>query len=152
VKETIMSSQTNKQLVMQAYQLFRNDDIQGLLALFADDIEWHGAESELIPFSGIYCGTEQVASFFSELAQAQDVIRFEPQTFIAEGEMVAVTGQSSWRVKSTGQKYDNPWAHVFTVRDGKVVRFEQYNDTAATEAAYRPVLTGSQQQETPLRH
>jgi uncharacterized protein len=147
-----MSSQTNKQLVMQAYQLFKDNDIKGMLALYADDIEWHGVESELIPFSGVYRGREQVGRFFSELAQAQDVMMFEPQTFIAEDDKVAVTGRSSWRVKSTGQKYDNPWAHVFTVRDGKVVSFVQYNDTAAAEAAYRPTPTASQQKETSLRH
>jgi uncharacterized protein len=150
-----MSSQTNKQLVMQAYQLFKDNDIQGMLALYADEIEWQGVESELIPFAGVYRGREQVSRFFSELAQAQDVMMFEPQTFIAEDDKVAVTGQSSWRVKSTGQTYDNPWAHVFTIRDGKVVSFQQYNDTAAAEAAYRPAPTASQQAETAetaLRH
>jgi hypothetical protein len=29
--------------------------------------------------------------------------------------------------------------HIFTIRDGKVARFHQFNDTAAAERAYRPL-------------
>ena len=147
-----MNIQDNKQLVMQGYQLFKNKDIPGLLALYADDIEWQGAESEEIPFSGTYRGKAQVAEFFSKLDQAQEALQFEPEAFIAEGDKVVVTGQSIWSVKSTGQKYENPWVHVFTIRDGKVARFQQYNDTAAAAAAFRPAQASAQQQQTPAHH
>lgn len=147
-----MNSQDNKQLIMQGYQLFQNKDIHGLLALFADDIEWIGAESEHIPFSRTYHGRDQVAQFFAEMDQAQEAIRFEPETFIAEADKVVVTGQSAWLVKATGQRYESPWVHVFTVRDGKVVRLQQYNNTAAAEAAFRPLPASPQQQGKPLHH
>ncbi|MDB5761850.1 MAG: nuclear transport factor 2 family protein [Herminiimonas sp.] len=147
-----MNTQENKQLVMQAYQLYKNKDIQGLLALNADDIEWIGTESEYIPFSGTYRGKDQVAEFFAKMDQAQEAIQFEPQTFIAEDDKVVVTGQSIWLVKSTGQRYENPWVHVFTIRDGKVARFQQYNHTAAADAAFRPSQTSSQQKDAPVHH
>jgi ketosteroid isomerase-like protein len=147
-----MDSQDNKQLVMQGYQLFENKDIPGLLALYADDIEWVGTESENIPFSGTFRGKAQVAEFFTRMDQAQEAIRFESDAFIAEGDKVVVTGQSIWSVKSTGQQYESPWVHVFTIRDGKVARFQHYNDTAAAEAAFRPAQAASQQQQTPAHH
>lgn len=147
-----MNTPDNKQLIMQGYQLFKNKDIQGLLALFADDIEWIGAESEHIPFSRNYRGRDQVAQFFAEMDQAQEAIQFEPEAFIAEGDRVVVTGQSTWLVKSTGQRYESPWAHVFTVRNGQVARMQQYNNTAAAEAAFRPLPASSQPQEKPMHH
>src|SRR5665647_2890992 len=134
-----MDTSQAKQLVMQGYQLYKDKNIKGLLELYHDDIEWIGNDSDHIPYAGSYHGKAQVAQFFTKLDQAQDVITFEPQKFIAEGDTVVVTGISSWHVKSTGQTYDNPWVHVMTVRDGKVARFQQYNDTAAAEAAYRPM-------------
>lgn len=140
-----MNSQENKQLVMQGYQKFQNKDIRGLLELFTDDIEWVGAETEELPFAGTYRGKQEVGQYFSQLDQAQEAQRFEPQSFIAEGDQVVVTGQSRWTVRSTGQTYDNPWVHVFTLRDGKVARFQQYNDTAAALKAYRPMRAASQQ-------
>lgn len=147
-----MNSQENKQLVMQGYQMFKNKDIKGLLALYADDIEWIGTESEYIPFSGSYHGKGQVAQFFTKMDQAQEAIQFEPQAFIAEDDKVVVTGQSIWLVKSTGLKYENPWVHVFTIRDGKVARFQQYNHTAAAEAAFRSTQTSSKQKVSPKHH
>lgn len=133
-----MDSKQNKQLVMKAYEMYKNKDIQGVLAMLDDRVEWLGFESDFIPFAGTHHGRDQVAQFFGKLEQAQDVVRFEPQNFIADGDKVAVTGVASWHVKSTGRTYDSPWAHVFTLRDGKIMRFEQYNDTAQAEAAFRP--------------
>lgn len=132
-----MSSEDNKQLVMQGYQRFQSGDIRGLLDLMTDDVEWTGTETEEIPFAVNRHGKDEVAQYFAELAQSQEAQHFSPKDIIAEGDRVVVTGESRWTVKSTGEVYDNPWVHVFTIRDGKVARFQQYNDTAAAAKAFR---------------
>ena len=148
-----MNIQDNKQLVKQGYQMFKNKDIKGLLALFSDDIEWQGIESENIPFAGDFHGLEEVAQYFALLDQSQEAIQFTPQDFIAEGDRVVVSGTSSWSVKANGQRFDNPWVHLFTIRDGKVAKFQQYNDTAATEKAYTAASkTSAQKPGATLRH
>ena len=147
-----MDTKQNKQLVMQAYQCYNDQDIKGVLALTDDKVEWVSPESAYIPFAGNHHGKEQVAQFFEKLAHAQDVVTFEPQNFIAEGDKVAVTGLATWRVKATGQTYDSPWVHVFTIRDGKITRLEQHVHTAAAEAAFRPSPLIGQPQEASLRH
>lgn len=134
-----MDIQENKQLVMQGYQLFQAGNIDALLQLFSDDIEWVGNEVEHVPFSRDYHGRQEVAQFFAELGQAQEAERFEPQEMIAEGDKVMVTGQAKWIVRATGKSYEYPWAHAFTIRDGKVARLQQYYDTAATRAAFMPM-------------
>ncbi|RZI41607.1 nuclear transport factor 2 family protein [Herbaspirillum sp. HC18] len=144
-KEVIMGNQEVKQLVMQGYQRYQNKDISGLLELMADDIEWVGVETDEIPFAGVRHGKQEVAQYFSEMDGAQEALSFEPQNFIADGDMVAVTGSSRWTVKSTGQTYDNPWVHIFTIRDGKIARFEQHNDTASAAKAFRGMQTASPQ-------
>ncbi|MFC0136266.1 ketosteroid isomerase [Massilia eurypsychrophila] len=147
-----MNTQQNKQLIMQCYQLYKDKNVKGLLNLFRDDIEWIANDSDDIPFAGSFHGKDQVAQFFSKLEQAQDVIKFEPQDFIAEGDKVVATGISSWHVKSTGLTYDSPWTHIFTVRDGKVARLQQYNHTAAAEAAYRPMREAGVARGAPMQH
>lgn len=147
-----MDIQQNKQLAMQAYQMFKNKDIKGLLDLYEDDVEWIGNDNEHIPFGGNYHGKSGVAQFFITLDQTLEPLSFEPQNFIAEGDTVVVTGAASWRVKSTGQSYNTPWVHVMTIRDGKVARFQHYNDTAAAEAAFRPMAGIGQSENAPLHH
>ncbi|RJF92183.1 nuclear transport factor 2 family protein [Noviherbaspirillum saxi] len=142
----MMNSQESKQLAMLGYQKFQSGDIQGLLDLYTEDIEWVGLETENIPFSGTYRGKAGVAEFFRVLDEAQQVIRFEPQDFIADGDKVAVTGQATWLVRSTGQTYESPWVHIFTMQDGKVKRFHHFNDTAAATAAYVPSGVAATQQ------
>lgn len=147
-----MDTSQTKQLVMQAYQCYRTHDIRGILSLLDENIEWIGPDSDTVPFAGQFHGKDQVAQFFSMLDQAQDVILFEPQNFIAEGDKVAVTGDSRWGVKATGLTYDSPWVHIFTLRDGKITRFEQHSHTAAADAAYRAGQGAGQASDTSLRH
>jgi len=143
--EVSMNNEELKQLAMQGYQRFQNKDIPGLLELLTDDIEWIGVEHDELPFGGVYRGKQQVAQYFSELDQAQEAQMFEPRDIIAENDRIAVTGISRWTVRATGQSYENPWVHIFTVRDGKVCRFVQYNDTAAALKAFRSTQAAMQQ-------
>jgi ketosteroid isomerase-like protein len=132
-----MSEQENIKLIQQVYDRFKNGDIQSLLGLLSDDIEWQLPEVENVPFAGKRRGRDQVAQFFATLADAQEVKQFEPKEFVAQGEKVVVLGRYDWHVKATGRGYEGDWAHVFTLRDGKIVRFHEYTDTAAAAAAYQ---------------
>jgi ketosteroid isomerase-like protein len=40
-------------------------------------------------------------------------------------------------VRDTGRAFVNHEAQVWTVRDGKIARFQNYLDTAAADAAHR---------------
>lgn len=146
-----MSIQQNRQLVMEGYQRFQEKDIEGVLERFSEDVEWVGPELDCAPFAGSFHGKNDVRQFFAKLDASQEATKFEPTAFIAEDDKVVVTGSASWHVKSTGLDYDSEWVHVFTVRDGKVVRFQQYVDTAAAEHAFRP-MAGAQAPQPDLRH
>ncbi len=41
------------------------------------------------------------------------------------------------RIKATGRTAENPWVMAFTLRDGRVVRFREYDDTASVAAAFQ---------------
>ena len=146
-----MNTEQNKQLVMEGYRRFQNKNIEGVLERFSDDVEWIAPELDCAPFSGCYHGKDDVRRFFTDLDTAQEATRLEPTAFIAEGDTVVVMGNASWHVKSTGLDYDSDWVHVYNVRDGKVIRMQQFVDTAATEHAYRPTAA-AQSPQPGLRH
>src|SRR6185312_13771060 len=89
-----------------------------------------------IPFAGRRRGPQEVAEFFNMLAQTQTPELFEPREFIASHDKVIVLGNQRWRVKSTGRVYGDDWAHVFTIENGAIVKFQEYHDTAAEAAAH----------------
>ncbi|MGQ0538489.1 MAG: nuclear transport factor 2 family protein [Gemmatimonadaceae bacterium] len=124
-------------VAQQAYEAFSRGDIPGALSQLSDDVEWIIPAIEGVPFSGTRRGRAQVAEFFAALAQQQDVIRFEPKEYFASDEKVVALGSYEWKVKSTGRTWGSDFAHIFVVRDGKVVRFQEITDTMAAAAAYK---------------
>jgi ketosteroid isomerase-like protein len=135
-----MSEQENTKIIQQVYENFNRGDIQSVLNLLSDDVEWQLPEIENVTFAGKRHGREQVAQFFKLLDNAQEVQQFEPQEFITQGDKVVALGHYVWRIKSTGRNFEGDWAHVFTLRDGKIVKFHEHTDTAAAVAAYRKAI------------
>ena len=132
-----MSEQTPVQIVKDAYAAFSRNDIESIINLMADDVSWYlPGPPKVVPFVGRRKGKTEVNRFFSTLTDVQDVERFEPQQFVAQGEKVVALGNYKWRVKATGRAYDSEFAHVFTVRGGKIVEFHEYYDTAAVINAF----------------
>jgi ketosteroid isomerase-like protein len=131
-----MSEQENTEIVREAYRNFKAGDIGALLNQMTEDVTWQLAEIEKVPFAGKRQGPEQVGQFFAILADVQDVLKFEPREFVTQGDKVVALGQYTWRVKATGREYGGDWAHVFTVRDGRISGFHEYMDTAAATNAF----------------
>lgn len=139
-----MNEEKNVQLTKGAYAAFKRGDIAGLLNTLADDVGWFlPGPKDIIPVLGQRRGRQQVAEFFSKLAELQESEQFEPREFIAQGDTVVVLGHYRWRVKSTKRVFESDWAHVFTIRNGKITNFHEYFDTDAAVAAYRAAQTAA---------
>jgi hypothetical protein len=147
-----MDAQDNKRIAMEAYRLFQSGDIPKMLTYVHDDAEWISPDAEGVPFAGSFHGKSEVARFFSELGAALQPMRFVVNDVIAEGDKVVVTGDATWLVRSTGLTYENPWVHVFTMRDGKFIRTQAYYDTMAAERAFHPKQPDLQAAASALRH
>jgi ketosteroid isomerase-like protein len=129
-----MSEQDNRALVQRGYDAFGRGDIETLLSLFDENIEWITPGPPEMPTAGRRRGRQQVAEFFKAVDGLSEIQHFEPHTFICEGDRVVVLGRATERVKATGKVLESEWVHVFTVRNGAVVTFQEYLDTAATVA------------------
>lgn len=53
-----------------------------------------------------------------------------PTTFIDGGDHVVVLGRYGGTMKASGATLDAQFCHVYHFRDGKVVTFQQYTDSA----------------------
>lgn len=80
---------------------------------------------------------EEVSSFFKELLDNVQPKKFEIFQFTAQDDRVIVEGMNSGKVKSTGCAYEHDWVMVFTLRDGKIIRYRHYYDTADILMAFR---------------
>lgn len=124
-------------VVRRAYEAFGRGDLDTLLSTLDSDIEWVTPGPDDLPAAGRRRGQDQVRQFFASIDEQYEFQRFEPQRFIRDGDLVVVLGEDDVTVKATGKRVSEAWAHVFTVRDGKIVRFQEYMDTAALVGEHR---------------
>jgi ketosteroid isomerase-like protein len=127
---------TNAGVVQETYEAVGRGDIPALLDLLTDDVEWTFQGPSSIPFAGTRRGREGVAEFFSLVGENLEFQEFEPREFVAQGDTVVVLGLERSLVKPTGRAFEQEWAHVYTLRDGKVATFLALEDTAAHVAAF----------------
>ena len=134
-------SEQNKAIVQEIYNNFKIGNIEALLSRLSDDIAWELPEIKNVPFSGKRTGRASVGEFFSSVSASQESLRFEPRELIAEGDKVVSLGNYEWRVKANGRTFGADFAHVFTIRNGKVVAFHEYTDTAAAADAHQKAMS-----------
>ena len=133
-----MNEQENVELIKRAYAAFQRNDMQAVLDLFADDVDFrHPMSTAIWPWAGNRRGRAQVAEFFAGLVEVEEFEHIEARDFIAQGDKVVVLFFERFRVKATGRRVDNELVQVFTLREGKVVQLCVYEDTAPIIAALR---------------
>jgi ketosteroid isomerase-like protein len=95
------------------------------------DIEWNEAENFIYADGNPYIGpTEIVDGVFARLAGEWDGWALHTEHFLDAGPSVVVLGRYTATLKKTGARLDAQFAHVWWLRGGKAVRFQQYTDTA----------------------
>jgi ketosteroid isomerase-like protein len=123
-------------LVKRVYDAFGRGDVAGLLALLDPDVAWRlpGAA----PYAGHRRGREAVREFFVKLQEAAEIEDFAPKQFFSNEDTVVVLGEERVRARYTGRRLVQEWAHVFTIRDGKVAAVRLIEDTAGQAAIFDP--------------
>jgi uncharacterized protein len=53
------------------------------------------------------------------------------------GEHILSLGYERVRVKDTGREFESNWAHLFTLKNGRIVRLREFSDTAAMADALK---------------
>ena len=124
----------NEELLRRGYDAFDAGDIETVLGLFAEDIQWQ--ISGRSPISGIYKGREEVAGFFEKLGELSGgTFRLEVQDVLAnEGRGVVLTKELGER---DGRTMDVDSVHVWTIEDGKLTEFrDMLADQYASDAFF----------------
>ncbi len=123
-------TKTSLETAQEWYGAIHAGDFDRLFAVMADDcvVEFYGPKT--IPFAGIFKGKEKCRIFFGHVAEDVEIEEFAQEEFICERDKVAVTGRLQMILKATGLRYASDYAHILTIRDGQVVRFRDFQDTA----------------------
>lgn len=125
---------TPTDIIRSFYDRLASGDAPGALGLMAADIEW----ITMWHYKVDGRGPDRVAEgLFKPLMAEWSSFALVPTEFITEGNTVVSLGEFTGVHGVTGKKTDARYAHVWTIRDGKITRFRQYIDTEAVAEARR---------------
>ena len=125
---------SNLAVVQQLYAALNNRDAAAARGLFAPEIEWN--QTAGFPGGGRHVGPEAVLhevleKHHDDWTEWQAVVH----QFLEAGESIVALGEYRGTHRETDRSMTAAFAHVYDLKDGKIVRFRQFADTARIREA-----------------
>ncbi len=130
-------SQENVEAMRRVYEAMARGDFWAAREVFDPEIEWSWSSSMSgLTGVGTYHGIEGVEAATRDVFEAWEMFRQEAEEFFEEGDDVVVLARMHGRLKGSNQEIETTAGHVWTFRDGRVIRFRAFdNPTEALEAS-----------------
>jgi len=125
-RKGIGMSQQNIEVVKRGYEAFSDGDVETVMSVFDDNLEWVQPGESTI--SGIYRGKGEFGEYLRRLAEKAVAVR--ALSFMAVGDTVV-----AFTEVTAGNEMGED-ADVYTLRDGRIVRAQIYTDTAMMERVF----------------
>ena len=120
-------SESNVEIVRELYRRAQHDG-RFPDELLADEIEWVNPPDAVE--TGVRSGREQFHTAMRSTGEAFDQTAVEPQEWIDAGDQIVLLCIWVVRGRASGLERRQQQGHVWTLRDGKAVRFAWFNDQA----------------------
>jgi ketosteroid isomerase-like protein len=122
--------QQNADVVKSLYEAFAKGDVPTVLGAMDPAIEWNEAENFPYADRNPYVGPQAVLEgVFMRLGGEWDGFSVAVEEVLDAGDTVVALGRYGGAYKKTGTRIHAQFAHVWRLRGGKVVKFQQYTDT-----------------------
>jgi uncharacterized protein len=127
-------SEENVQIVRELAEAWNRGDVEAFLATFASDCEVIFPPD--VPEPGPFHGQAELRGWIDGFLAAWDHHHADVVDPTSAGDEVVVALHMTGRGKGSGIAMDETDWHVFTIQDGKVARWRNFNDRdEALEAA-----------------
>jgi ketosteroid isomerase-like protein len=121
----------NLEIIKGVYTAFATGDIQAFLGAMDPKIEWNEAENFPYADGNPYKGADAIVQgVFARIGADWEYWTITDQEYHVTLEaMVIVTARYNAKHKITGKVIRAQVTHMWTLKDGKITRFQQYADT-----------------------
>jgi ketosteroid isomerase-like protein len=126
-------SDADVELITRMYRAWNSGDMAALIDVFAAEVEVHPALTAFLA-SPVYRGHAGVATWYEETYEPWAELHAEPQRFTDAGDCTVVVVALHARVPGGQVDVEGEIAQVVTVRDGKIVRLDGYEEPDAAFA------------------
>jgi ketosteroid isomerase-like protein len=108
-----------------------------VLELFAEEIEMRSVLDPALPgeLGGTHRSRGEAAEYFAALSRDWEMLYYDVERFIAEGDEVVMVGRCGYRDKTTGREVHTPKVDLWHFENGRATRFSEYYDTLGLATA-----------------
>ena len=133
----------HRQIIKRFYRLYAIKDIAATMDLFDPQVEMHPAENFIYATGKAYVGPEEIRNnIFTRVDDDWEKFTATPHEILGAEEVVIARGRYRGTFKATGTAIDAEFVHVFRFKDGKIVMWQSYTDTAQFKEAVGGQRTG----------
>jgi hypothetical protein len=120
---------TNLEIIKSTYEGKTSEENgKNLIKYAAGDISW--TEAKGFPYAGTYIGLQNVTkNVFNRLGSEWVDYKFTPEDYVASDDKVVAYGTYTGTYKTTGKFFEARVAHAWKLKDGKILKFEQFVDS-----------------------
>ena len=123
-------SHENVEMVRGLYDSFGKGDVPSVLGQMDHAIEWNEAENFIYADGNPYVGPQAVLEgVFMRLGTEWEGFSVTPEEWMDAGNRVVVLGTYAGTHRGTSKRVRAQFAHVWSLKEGRVARFQQYTDT-----------------------
>ena len=127
--------QANVEALRPVYEEWGRGNFSPRFDVYAPEMEW-GWSDEFPGLSPVAADPEARSSRLGEWLSQWDGWRCEAEEYLPADDHVVVLTRYTGRGRGSGASVDTPGAHLWTLRDGKVIRLEIFSSRSkALEAA-----------------
>src|SRR5687768_14449974 len=101
----------NSDALKGGYDAFNRGDVDGVAAIFADDIRWEGPNTDGTPMSGTNEGKDSVLQAVGRIGDDFESFTSTPDEMIEEGDTIVVLSHVEAKTKS-GNEVKTPSVEV----------------------------------------
>lgn len=132
------NNMTNLEIVKSTYEGKTSaENGKNLEKHLAPDATW--TEAAGFPYGGTYTGFEAISkNVFFRLATEWVDYKFVPEGYLADGNKVIAYGTYSGIYKTTGKLFKARVTHLWKLKDGRIISFEQFVDSQLVNDAMKP--------------
>ena len=130
-------SEANEQLIRDFFAYMSDEDFSTATAKYVSpNVSWW-----LIGWGEVADKLPEFAALFDQTLEDKRGLKMKIHSIMSDGDKVSAEAESYAKLKN-GTIYNNFYHFLFEIRDGRIVRVKEYNDSKHVAEVFGPFLAG----------
>ncbi|MEL7529492.1 MAG: nuclear transport factor 2 family protein [Pseudomonadota bacterium] len=136
-----MIASDNLSALKRCYELWnetKGESVDAWLDLFDDTVDFRSlamAREPSVDFTKPCCSKNEVIQYLSGLKADWSMEHYTIDEYVVDGDRICAYGSTAWTNRNTGTLLDTPKLDFVKFKDGKIVFFYEFYDTAGLISA-----------------